>query len=140
MANARPGGWNGSIIEQFRANKGQMTSGPFTGRTLLLLTTKGAKTGAEQTSPLVYSRDGDRFVVVASKGGAPTHPAWYHNLRAHPEVTVELGGEKFRVRARVADDAERRRLYDKHAERMPAFWDYEKRTTRKIPVVVLDRI
>jgi len=140
MANARLGGWNTSIIEQFRANKGQMTSGPFTGRTLLLLTTKGARTGVEQTSPLVYSRDGDRFVVVASKGGAPTHPGWYHNLRAQPEVTVELGSEKFRARARVTDDAERRRLYDKHAERMPAFWDYEKKTTRRIPVVVLDRI
>jgi deazaflavin-dependent oxidoreductase (nitroreductase family) len=140
MANARPGGWNTSTIEQFRANKGQMTSGPFTGRTLLLLTTKGARTGVEQTSPLVYSRDGDRFVVVASKGGAPTHPSWYHNLRAHPEVTLELGSEKFRARARVAHDAERRRLYDKHAERMPAFWDYQKKTTRKIPVVVLERI
>jgi len=117
-----------------------MTSGPFTGRTLLLLTTKGAKTGAERTSPLVYSRDGEHFVIVASKGGAPTHPAWYHNLRAHPEVTLEVGKEKFRARASVATAAERRRLYDKHAERMPAFWDYEKKTTRKIPVVVLERI
>ena len=140
MANARPGGWNDSIIAQFRANGGQMTSGPFTGRTLLLLTTKGAKTSVERTSPLVYSRDGERFVIVASKGGAPTHPAWYHNLRAHPEVTLEVGKEKFRARASVATAAERRRLYDKHAERMPAFWDYEKRTTRKIPVVVLERI
>ena len=140
MANARPGGWNDSIIAQFRANGGQMTSGPFTGRTLLLLTTKGAKTNVERTSPLVYSRDGERFVIVASKGGAPTHPAWYHNLRAHPEVTLEVGTEKFRARASVATAAERRRLYDKHAERMPAFWDYEKKTTRKIPVVVLERI
>ncbi len=140
MANARPGGWNDSIIAQFRANGGQMTSGPFTGRTLLLLTTKGAKTSVERTSPLVYSRDGERFVIVASKGGAPTHPAWYHNLRAHPEVTLEVGTEKFRARASVATAAERRRLYDKHAERMPAFWDYEKKTTRKIPVVVLERI
>ena len=79
-------------------------------------------------------------MVVASKGGAPTHPASYHNLRAHPEVTVELGSEKFSARARVADDAERRRLYDKHAERMPAFADYEKKTARKIPVVALERI
>ena len=140
MANARPGGWNDSIIAQFRANGGQMTSGPFTGRTLLLLTTKGAKTSVERTSPLVYSRDGERFVIVASKGGAPTHPAWYHNLRAHPEVTLEVGKDKFRARASVATAAERRRLYDKHAERMPAFWDYEKKTTRKIPVVVLERI
>ena len=140
MANARPSGWNESIIEQFRANAGQMKSGPFAGRSLLLLTTKGARTGEERTSPLVYSRDGDRYVVIASKGGAPTNPAWYHNLRANPEVAVELGPEKFRARAHLADDAERRRLYDKHAERMPAFADYEKKTTRKIPVVVLERI
>ena len=141
MANARPGGgWNDSIIGQFRANAGQMKSGPFAGRSLLLLTTKGARTGAERTSPLVYSKDGNKYVIVASKGGAPTHPSWYHNLRANAEVTVELGSEKFRARAHVAADAERRRLYDKHAERMPAFADYEKKTTRKIPVVVLERI
>jgi len=140
MANARPGGWNDSIVAQFRANAGEMKSGPFAGRLLLLLTTKGAKSGKEQTSPLVYSRDGNEYVIVASKGGAPTHPSWYHNLRANPEVTVELGWEKFRARAKIADDAERRRLYDKHAERMPAFADYEKKTTRKIPVVTLERI
>jgi deazaflavin-dependent oxidoreductase (nitroreductase family) len=141
MAGARPPqGWNDRIIEQFRSNGGQMTSGPFTGRSLLLLTTKGAKTEAERTSPLAYTRDGDRFVVVASKGGAPTHPAWFHNLRTHPEVTVEVGREKFRARATVPDDAERRRLYDQHAVTMPAFADYEKKTSRKIPVVVLERI
>jgi deazaflavin-dependent oxidoreductase (nitroreductase family) len=110
MANARPHGFNDGIIEQFRANAGQMTSGPFAGRSLLLLTTKGAKTGEARTSPLAYSRDGDRLVIIASKGGAPTHPAWYHNLRAHPEVTVELGAETFRARATVAADAEPRRL------------------------------
>jgi deazaflavin-dependent oxidoreductase (nitroreductase family) len=140
MANARPGGWNESIIEQFRANAGQMTSGPFAGRTLLLLTTKGAKSGKEHTSPVVYSRDGDRIVIIASKGGAPTHPDWYHNLRANPEVGVELGDEKFRARASVAPDTERRRLYDQHAKPMPQFLEYEKKTTRKIPVVLLKRI
>ncbi len=140
MANARPGGFNDSIIGQFRANAGQMTSGPFAGRSLLLLTTRGAKTGEERTAPLVYTRDGDRFVIVASKGGAPTHPAWYHNLRADPVVTVELGPEKFRARATVTNDAERRRLYDRHAAKMPAFAEYEKKTTRKIPVVLLERI
>jgi deazaflavin-dependent oxidoreductase (nitroreductase family) len=103
-------------------------------------TTKGAKTVEAGTSPLVYSRDGGSYVVVASKGGAPTHPYRYQNLRTNPEVTVELGSEKFRARARVADDTERRRLYDKHAEWMPAVLDYEKKTTRKIPVVVLERI
>jgi deazaflavin-dependent oxidoreductase (nitroreductase family) len=140
MANARPGDWNHSIIEQFRANAGQMKSGPFAGRSLLLLTTKGAKSGKDQTSPVVYSRDGDRLVIIASKGGAPTHPGWYHNLRANPEVTVELGPEKFRARASLAKDTERRRLYDEHAKWMPAFAEYEKKTTRKIPVVLLERI
>lgn len=140
MANARPQGFNDGIIDDFRAHAGQLPSGPFAGRSLLLLTTTGAKTGEERTSPLVYSQDGDRFVIVASKGGAPTHPAWYHNLRAHPEVTVELGPDTFRARAAVADDADRRRLYDQHVARMPAFADYEKKTTRKIPVVVLERV
>jgi deazaflavin-dependent oxidoreductase (nitroreductase family) len=140
MANARPVGFNDSIIAEFRANAGQMTSGPFAGRSLLLLTTKGAKTGEERTSPLVYTQDGDRFVIVASKGGAPTHPGWYHNLRADPVVTVELGPEKFRARSTVVGDAERRRLYDHHAAKMPAFAEYEKKTTRRIPVVVLERI
>lgn len=140
MADARPRGFNDRLIDDFRAHGGQITGGPFTGRSLLLLTTKGAKTGEERTSPFAYSRDGDRFVIVASKGGAPTNPACYHNLRAHPEVTVELGPDKFRARATVANDVERRRLFDQHATRMPAFADYEKRTARKIPVVVLERI
>jgi len=140
MANARPRGFNEGVIDDFRAHDGRITRGPFTGRSLLLLTTMGAKTGTERTSPLAYSRDGDRLVVVASKGGAPTNPAWYHNLRTHPDVTVELGPETFRARATVADDAERRRLFDQHAAKMPAFADYERRTTRRIPVVVLERI
>ncbi|HEV8655796.1 MAG TPA: nitroreductase/quinone reductase family protein [Candidatus Limnocylindria bacterium] len=141
MANARPGGWNDSIIEHFRANAGQMKTGPFAGRSLLLLTTKGAKTGQARTSPVVYSRDGDKLVIIASKGGAPTHPGWYHNLRANPEVTVEQGAEKFRARAQVVEDpVERRRLYDQHAVPMPQFLGYEQKTTRRIPVVLLERI
>lgn len=143
MANARPRGFQGfneRLIEDFRAHDGRITSGPFAGRSLLLLTTTGAKSGHARTNPLAYHRDGDRFVVVASKGGAPTHPAWYHNLRAHPEVTLEVGPETFGARASLPGDAERRRLYDQHAARMPAFADYEKKTTRKIPVVVLERM
>ena len=117
-----------------------MTTGPFTGRSLLLRTTKGARTGGARTSPLAYSRDGDRFVIIASKGGAPTHPAWFHNLQTPPDVTAELGNEKCRARAmKVTDDAERRRRCDQHAATMPAFLDYEKKTTRKIPVVLLER-
>jgi deazaflavin-dependent oxidoreductase (nitroreductase family) len=143
MTDARPSGFqdfNQRVIDDFRAHQGQITSGPFAGRSLLLLTTTGAQTGEPRTTPLAYHRDGDRLVIVASKGGAPAHPAWYHNLRAHPEVTVELGPDTFRARAVVTDDAERRRLYDQRVEKMPAFADYEKKTTRKIPVVVLQRI
>jgi deazaflavin-dependent oxidoreductase (nitroreductase family) len=139
MADARPKSFNERVIDDFRAHQGQITSGPFTGRSLLLLTTMGAKTGDERTNPLAYSRDGDRLVVIASKGGAPTHPAWYHNLRTHPDVTVEIGLDKFRASAQVAGEPERRRLYDQHAAKMPAFAEYEKKTTRKIPVVVLQR-
>ena len=139
MADARPKSFNERVIEDFRSHDGQITSGPFTGRSLLLLTTKGAKTGDERTSPLAYSRDGDRLVVIASKGGAPTNPAWYHNLRTHSDVTVEIGTEKFSAHAQVVSEPERRRLYDQHAARMPAFAEYEKKTARKIPVVVLER-
>ena len=134
-----PVNFNQQIIDEFRANGGE-TTGPFKGRRLLLLTTRGAKTGKSHTTPLVYSRDGDRVVIVASKGGAPDNPAWYHNLVANPEVTVELGTDKFQARASVAKGAERDRLYAQHASDMPAFNEYQQKTTRRIPVVILDRI
>ena len=130
--------FNLNIIEEFRANGGE-TSGPFKGRPLLLLTTKGAKSGEERTTPLVYSRDGERVVVIASMGGAPKHPAWYLNLSANPEVTVEIGTEKFAARASVPEGEERDRLYAQQAATMPAFNEYQEKTTRRIPVVVLER-
>ncbi len=133
-----PSPLNDSLIEDYRRH-GRPTEGPFVGRDVLLLTTTGAKTGLDRTSPLVYSRDGDRIVVVASKGGAPSDPHWYRNLCAHPEVTVELGGERFRARATPVPEPERRRLYDRHAARNPGFKEYERKTTRRIPVVVLER-
>jgi deazaflavin-dependent oxidoreductase (nitroreductase family) len=136
---APSGGFNQGVIDDFRAHRGQITKGPFTGRPLLLLTTRGAKTGRERTNPLAYTRDGDRILVIASKGGAPTNPDWYRNLRANPTVTVEVGPERFEANASVASGAERRRLYDLHAAHMPAFKQYEKRTSREIPVVVLER-
>lgn len=118
-----------------------MDSGPFAGRSLLILTTRGAKTGEPREHPLVYHQDGDRIVIVASKGGAPTNPAWYHNLVANPEVTVELAGETFPARAVVVDDdGEYERLYARHAELMPGFNDYRRKTTRRIPVILLERI
>jgi deazaflavin-dependent oxidoreductase (nitroreductase family) len=132
-------GFNEGVVEDFRTHHGQITKGPFTGRSLLLLTTRGAKSGRERTNPLAFTRDGDRIFVIASKGGAPTNPDWYRNLGANPEVTVEVGAERFAAKARVAEGAERRRLYDLQASRMPAFSEYEKRTSREIPVVVLER-
>lgn len=130
--------FNLNIIKEFRANDGQ-TFGPFKGAQLLLLTTKGAKSGKEVTTPLVYSKDGDRLVIIASMGGAPKNPAWYHNLKANPEVTLEVGAEKFQANASEVTGAERERLYAQHAEMMPAFNEYKEKTSRVIPVIALTR-
>ena len=104
----------------------------------LLLDHVGAKSGIERSSPLVYIEDGENLVIVASKGGFPKHPAWFHNLRANPETTVQVGGERRRVRARIATDAERERLWPKAVEAWPGYDDYQARTDRKIPLVILE--
>src|SRR5712691_531233 len=132
--------FNRKLIEHLRANRGEAPPGPFFGRDLVILTSKGAKTGAVHESPIAYSRDGDKFVIVAAKGGAPTNPSWYHNLKAHPDVTVEIGGEKFKAHAREAGDDDYERLYQNHAAKMPGFNDYRKKTTRHIPVMILERV
>jgi deazaflavin-dependent oxidoreductase (nitroreductase family) len=132
-------GFNQDLIDHLRANGGKAPAGPFAGRQLLILTTTGAKTGQRRESPLVFSRDGDSIVIVASMGGAPRHPAWYHNLVAHPRVTVEANGETFTAMAKVVDEVERRRLYDAHAMLHPSFTEYEHKTSRVIPVIVLQR-
>jgi len=132
--------FNRNLINELRANGGHATGGPFKGRDMVILTTKGAKSGETRVNPLVYSKDGDRIVIVASKGGAPTHPSWFHNLKAHPEVTIEVLGEKLRARAHIADGEEYERLYKQHADINPTFHDYRKKTTRKIPVVVLEKL
>ena len=129
-----------ALIIDFRAHGGEVRSGPLAGRPILLLTTTGAKTGQLRLAPLVYRRDRDRYVVAASKGGAPTNPAWYANLVANPVVTVEVGGETFEALATVTEDAERDRLWAAHVAENPYFADYQVRTSRIIPVVVLDRI
>ena len=133
--------FNDDLIAHYRKNRGVITEGPFTGRDVLLLTTQGAKSGEPRTHPLVYTRDGDRYLIIASKGGAPTHPSWYHNVRAHPVVTVEVGPEKFRAKAiPVTRGPERRRLYDQHSAINPGFKDYEKKTDRVIPAILLERL
>ncbi|HEX6548433.1 MAG TPA: nitroreductase/quinone reductase family protein [Candidatus Dormibacteraeota bacterium] len=129
------------LIDDFRKHNGQVTKGYFKGRNLLLLRTRGAKSGRENVAPLAYTPDDGRILVAASKGGHHQHPAWYFNLLADPVVSVELGGETFQARATpVASGAERRRLYDKHASDKPGFWEYEKKTSREIPIVILERI
>ena len=128
--------WNQKVIEEFRANEGRV-GGNFEGKTLLLLHTTGAKSQQERINPVACIRDGDRLVVVASKAGAPTHPDWYYNVVANPLVTVEVGTEKIQVRASVAEEPERTRLYEKMIEVMPGFDEYRRKTTRVIPVIVL---
>jgi deazaflavin-dependent oxidoreductase (nitroreductase family) len=128
--------WNKAIIEEFRANDGRV-GGHFEGKPLLLLHTTGAKSREERVNPVAYTQDGDKLVVIASKGGAPSHPDWYHNIVAHPHVTVEVGTEKIEATASVVQEPERRRLYDKMVQVMPGFAEYEKKTTRSIPVIVL---
>lgn len=129
---------NQAIIDEFRANGG-VVGGPFTGASLLLLHTTGAKSGKERVTPLMYQPLKDGAVAVfASKAGAPTHPAWYHNLVAHPEVEVEIGSEVRRMRARVATPEERSVIWERQKARWPGFADYERRTTRVIPVVILE--
>jgi len=132
--------FNQKLITEFRANGGKVLSGPFVNAPLLLLTTTGAKSGRSFTTPLVYTKDGDRIVIIASKGGFPKHPAWYHNLAAHPTTTIEIGKEKFQAKAIITKDPERQRLFDAQAAMMPTFKDYAKATTRQIPVIALERM
>jgi deazaflavin-dependent oxidoreductase (nitroreductase family) len=131
--------WNTSTIDQFRVRGGKGV-GHF-GDKLLLLTARGAKSGRIRTTPLVYHRDGDRYVIAASMGGAPKNPAWYHNLVKHREAEIEVGTERFKVRATpIPNGPERDRLYEAHGENFAAFRDYPKRTKRVIPIVVLERV
>jgi deazaflavin-dependent oxidoreductase (nitroreductase family) len=127
--------FNKTVIADFRANRGQMT-GPMAGRTVLLLTTTGARSGRPRTTVLGYGRDGNRYVVIASNNGAPKAPAWYHNLLANPVATVELGPDKFEVRASTAKPEEREDL----AKALPYFEGQQKLTTRQLPLVVLESI
>jgi deazaflavin-dependent oxidoreductase (nitroreductase family) len=135
---ANPGDYNQQIIDEFRASDGKV-GGPFEEMRLLLLHTTGARSGQERVSPLAYRRDGDKLLVFGTRGGAPKHPAWYHNVRANPRVTVEVGNERFDANARVADADERDRLWDEAKQEIGSFADYETKTKRQIPVIVLER-
>jgi deazaflavin-dependent oxidoreductase (nitroreductase family) len=130
--------FNKKIIDEFRAHQGKV-GGQFNGMPLLLLTTKGAKSGVSRTNPLAYIRDGDRYVIIASYAGAPKNPPWYHNLVAHPSVRLEVGGESFEARAEVVKEPERSALYQKVEAAMPVFSEYKRKTQRSIPVIALRR-
>ena len=131
--------WNKAVIEEFRANAGKV-GGHFANQTLLLLHTTGAKSGQERINPVVCLRDDDRYVIFASKAGAPTNPDWYHNLVANPIVGVEVGSEHFSARATVAAEPERTNLFNRIATASPGFAEYQRNTTRIIPVVILKRL
>ena len=129
--------WNAGIIEEFRANEGRV-GGPFEGGDLLLLHTTGARSGKTRVNPLAYAKDGDDLVIAASKAGAPDNPDWFHNIVAHPDLTVEVGTQTLAAHATVhRSGPERDRLYALIVAKMPGFGDYEAKTTRTIPVVTL---
>ncbi len=130
--------WDRRIIEEFRANEGNV-GGQFAGVPLLLLTTTGAKSGEQRISPLAYLSDGGRIYVFAGNRGAPTNPGWYHNLVAHPDVTVEVGIEKFEARATVVESAEGDRLGSIQVQKIPALAALQAKIPRNIPVVLLER-
>ena len=128
--------FNKGIIDEFRANGGKVGGG-FANTPILLLHSTGAKSGQERINPLAYHKDGERFVVIASKGGAPTNPDWYYNLRANPMVEMEVGTEKLKARATIAAEPERTQLYEQREKRMPGFGEYRRKTARVIPVIIL---
>lgn len=137
---SQPDDFNASIIEEFRANHGRL-GGQFEGAPMLLLHTTGARSGTERVNPVMYRALGDgRMAVFASKAGAPTNPDWYWNLRAHPEVVVEVGDERLPAVARVAGPAERRPIWEQQKADYPGFADYERATAREIPVVILEPV
>ena len=131
--------WNSKIIEEFRANEGKV-GGPFEGAPLLLLHTVGARTGQPRVNPMMYRPVPGGYAVFASKGGAPTNPDWYHNLQAHPDVEAEIGTETVKLRARVARGAERDQIWEAHKAANPGFGDYERKTARQIPVILLEPV
>ena len=128
--------WNTGVIEEFRKNKGKV-GGNFEGATLLLINHKGARTGKSRTNPVMYLKDGHRYLVFASKGGAPTNPDWYHNLKAHPDIKIEVGNETIDVRAEEITGVERDKIYAQQAKLYPQFAQYAQKTKRKIPIIAL---
>ena len=139
MTDWDPEAWTRNQIADMRANGGRPSSGPLAGRPLMILTTTGAKSGESRTAIVTYHMDGDRYAIAASKSGAPTNPAWYHNLVTTPEATVEVDNQTFKVLARDTTGAERDRLWDEHVAQFREFGEYPKKTDRLIPMLLLEK-
>ena len=131
--------FNDAIIKEFRENHGEV-GGMFEGAKMILVTTTGNKSGNKHTTPLVYTLEGDKYVIIASKGGAEDHPDWFFNVQADPKVEVEVGDEKFSANAEIVGEPDRTRIYAQHAEINPGFLEYQEKTKRVIPVVLLEKI
>jgi deazaflavin-dependent oxidoreductase (nitroreductase family) len=140
MPDWDPAEFTKALVADMRAHGGRAASGPMAGKPLIILTTTGARTGEPRTSIVTYHKDGDRFAIAASMGGAPKHPAWYHNLVANPDATIEVDNQTFKVRATDTSGAERDRLWNEHVAQLPEFGEYPKKTDRTIPMLLLDRI
>jgi deazaflavin-dependent oxidoreductase (nitroreductase family) len=140
MTDWDPAAFTRALIEDMRAHGGRPASGPMAGKPLIILTTTGAKSGEPRTAIVTYHKDGDRYAIAASKSGAPTNPAWYHNLVAKPEATVEVDNQTFGVRARETHGSERDRLWNEHVALLPEFGEYPKKTDRLIPMLLLEKV
>jgi len=134
-------GWNQKIVDEFRSNEGRV-GGPFEGAPMIIIHTKGRKSGKDYENPLVYLKVGDAYAIFGSKGGAPEHPEWYQNIVANPEIEAEIGAERFKVRARELKGDEREPIWTKQKKLMPGFAEYEQKAQgiREIPVILLERI
>lgn len=132
----QPNDWNARVIEEFRANGGKVEA--FPDNNLILLHHTGAKSGQQRVTPLAYQRVDGGYAIFASKAGAPENPAWYHNLQAHPQATIEIGTDTVQVTARVASPEEREPIWTQQKKDQPGFAEYEHKTTRQIPVVILE--
>jgi deazaflavin-dependent oxidoreductase (nitroreductase family) len=140
MTDWDPAAWTRSLIADMREHGGRPSSGPMAGKPLAILTSIGAKSGEPRTAIVTYHKDGDRWAIAASKGGDPKHPAWFHNLEAHPDVTIEVDNKKVPVHAIVTAGPERDRLWEDHVKALPEFGAYPGKTTRVIPMILLERV
>jgi deazaflavin-dependent oxidoreductase (nitroreductase family) len=140
MTDWDPEAFTRALIADMRANNGAVTSGPMAGQPLMILTTTGAKSGKKRQAIVTYTPDGDRYLIAASASGSPREPGWFHNLVANPTVEVEAGGESFKARAKVVDDSEHARFWDRHVAAQPQFAEYPEKAGRVIPMITLERI